>query len=218
MTDRAYYELWAPLHMRWVEWVRPVAFIGLGAMARDISHLNFTIPTLPYVDVYDKNSAFIVDLPGQEGVLEGLALARFGYRPIPLYNGTNAQPGVRSLVDNRSIQLALAWGAAPLQTLDIAAVAAPAFLLDTNRLFRYKMEAAIFDNSWDIYDQDLPSPEYFVSQGIRQIVVRSDKVHRDLARMLYKFQQRGLTILFTNGISLAAKITIKKPPRKDKFH
>ena len=44
----------------------------------------------------------IVDLPGKMGVLEGLGLAKLGYRPLPLYNGDDEAawgPRVATLTD-----------------------------------------------------------------------------------------------------------------------
>ena len=53
-------------------------------------------------------------------------------------------------MDNQTVGIALEWGAAELSKIEIEDGALPAFLLDNNRLQRYKMEDSLFDNSWDV--------------------------------------------------------------------
>lgn len=218
MTGKELFRIWAPVHKKWVDWVRPVVFVGMDDFNEAEKQHQFTIPTIDYIEEYDKHTAIIADLPGHEGVLEGLGLAKLGYRPIPLYNGTIEQANAKSLVSNKEIQKALNYGAAMLQDISLEQDAAPAFLLDSNRIFRFKTEISIFDNSWDLYDQDIPSPEYFIRNGIDRIIVRSEKISRDLQKILYKFQKKGIAILLANGYEQPQKFRIRKPPRKDKFH
>jgi len=163
-----------------------------------------------FADGFNKDTAYFLDLPSCDGVEEGLALARLGYRPIPLYNGTHAQKGVMALVDNSAIAHALLWGAEGLKTLIIANDAPPAFLLDSNRMHRHKPDVSVFDNSYDIYAQDIPSAEYFQTHGIKQIVVRGHKIHEDLSKILYGFQNKGIKILFTEGFELPRVVLINK--------
>lgn len=218
MSDKELFKLWAPRHKRWVDWVKPVVFTGIERVQPMTSPHHFVIPAISAIDYYAQDTAIIVDLPTHQGVTQGLAYAKLGYRPIPLYNGTTAPPQAMALVDQQSIQSALVWGASKLNDLAIKDDAAPVFLVDSHRIFRFKMEVSIFDNSWDLYDQDIPSPEYFLKNGIHKIIVRGDKIQRDLGKILYKFQKKGITIFFTDGHHQPQKIRIKKPPRKDKFH
>ena len=44
-----------------------------------------------------EKAAFVLDLPGAEGVLNGIALAVLGYRPVPLYNAIPLPYGARLL-------------------------------------------------------------------------------------------------------------------------
>ena len=214
MTDKELFKIWAPTNIRWTDWVRPVYFIDI----HSVPNITFTLEPLHTLDTLHQDTAIIIDLPGADGVLTGLAYAKLGYRPIPLYNGTEPQTGAKSLVNNTPIKSALLWGTTALQTLSIHPDAPPVFLLDSNRIFRYKMNPSLYDNSWDIYDQDMPSSDYLLSHGIRNIIVHSEKVQRDLTKILYKFQKKGLNILTTQGFATPQKITIKKPPKKDKFH
>jgi hypothetical protein len=100
--------------------------------------------------------------------------------------------------------------------MNITNDAAPAFLLDSNRTHRFKMNVSVFDNSWDLYDQDIPSAEYFLNNGIYKIIVRGDKVQNDIAKILYKFQKKGIMIFFTKGYDEPTEVSIKKPSRKNK--
>ena len=154
-------------------------------------------------------------LPGYESVKEGLALAELGWRPVPLYNGTSEQPGARALVDVHGIESALIWGAHKLKKLELQKSAPPAFLLDSNRLFRYKPNDSFFDNSWDIYKQDIPSAEYFLNMGINKVIVRGETINEDLAKILFEFQQKHkITIQFTQGYEAAQEVLILKPAHK----
>ena len=87
--------------------------------------------------------------------------------------------------------------------------ASPAFLTDSNRMNRYKASAGVFDNSWDVYPQDLPTAEFFINAGIDKIIVRSDILRKDLNKILYKFQIEGLKIYFTEGYEEPKLIKVK---------
>ena len=140
----------------------------------------------------------------------GLALAEKGYRPIPVYNGIEEQEGARATTDNQSIDTVLFYGAKELEKIQIPDDAPPAFLMDTNRLQRYKMDDSIFDNSWDLYPQDIPSAKYFLAQGIDKILIIGNQVSRDLKKILYDFQKKGLQIYLSDGYRVPQKIKIHK--------
>ncbi|MDL2325309.1 hypothetical protein LJC61_09245 [Ruminococcaceae bacterium OttesenSCG-928-A16] len=213
MTGREAFTIWAPVGARWVDWVRPVPFIAMDGPHSPNLILNLSVPPVMYIAGLQKDTAVFVDMPGYEAVNEGVALAKLGYRPIPLYNGTNQQPGAMPLVENHPTEAALQWGALQLQTMQIAADAPPAFLLDSNRLHRYKMDVSVFDNSWDIYFQDMPSAEYFLSHGIDKVLVRGEKIQEDLGRILHGFQKKGIEVWLTNGYNPPQKVVVKKPRR-----
>ena len=157
------------------------------------------IPENIGVEQADGKTAIIVDLPGTDSIEMGLALAKKGYRPIPVYNGVEEQQGARATTDNQSIDIALFYGAKELGKLSIPDDAPPAFLLDSNRLLRYKIDDSVFDNSWDIYPQDLPSANYMKEQGIEKILVVGDGISRDLKKILRGFQKKGLEIYRSDG-------------------
>ena len=82
--------------------------------------------------------------------------------------------------------------------------------LDKNRTNRFKMDSSVFDNSWDIYDQDMPSAEYFLKNGIKKIIVRGASIQKDLRVILYKFQKKGIQIFFTNGYEKPSRMIIRR--------
>lgn len=217
MTNKEVYRVWAPLNKKWVDWVRPVYFIHINedvAKATEIVDLELK-EKIEYLDNPEfKNAAIIVDLFGIESVKEGLLLARDkGYRPIPVYNGTDAQDGVLSSSDNDSVKIGLLWGADFLKNIEIKDDALPCFLLNTERLQRIKNTTRVFDNSWDIYHQDLPTPNYFVKNNIDKVIVVSsqNKIVVDLKRLLYPFTKKGIKIYCTNGYEEPKEVKLKKP-------
>jgi len=214
MTGREVFKTWAPVGANWVDWVRPVQFVAISGNDKANSVMSAASPIIDYLDRTQKDTAIILDLPGCDSIKEGLALAMLGFRPIPLYNGTDEQWGAMALVDNHSIRSALIWGALELEKIEIPLDAPPAFLIDSNRTHRYKMDVSVFDNSWDLYEQDMPSAACFLNNGIDKIIVRGETIQSDLSRILYKFQNQGITILFTNGYEAPTVFTIKTPRRK----
>ena len=124
--------------------------------------------------------------------------------------------GAMATVNNRAIEIGLIKGAIELKKIEIEKNAPPVFLLDSNRLNRFKMRISIFDNSWDIYNQDLPTAEYFIQNNISKIIVRAEKINGDLKKILYEFQKKKIKIFFTNGYEIPKEITIKKPSKKER--
>ena len=208
MNERELFKIWAPAGKKWVDWVRPVPFVEMKDHSKDYKLAKFEPQPIKFSIENYKDAAIIVDLPGGESVSTGIELAKLGYRPIPIYNGTMEQAGARATVDNQSIGVALAWGATMLSEIEIKDDALPAFLTDSNRLNRYKMEDELFDNSWDVYYQDLPSAEYFLKNGLKKIIIIGDFYAKDLKRIFKGFQKKGMEIYFTDGF--------EEPKRKRK--
>lgn len=216
MTGKDIFKIWAPVGAKWVDWVRPVPFVAINEYMKSYEIYDFIISNINYLSEIPENTAIIIDLPGCDSIKEGLAIAKLGFRPIPIYNGTNEQEGAMATVDNHAIEIGLIKGAIELEKLKISDVAPPVFLLDSNRTNRFKMDISVFDNSWDIYDQDIPSAEYFLKNGINKIIVRGELIQKDLSKILYKFQKEAIKILFTNGYEEPKEVMIKKPICKEK--
>lgn len=210
MTDKEMFRIWAPVGKRWTDWVRPVPFVQRSKSVKGYHAINKTAISAVNIEK-NKNAAIIIDLPDVESIVEGIALAHMGYRPIPIYNGTFEQKGSRATVDNQAIRIGLAWGANELTQIEIDDEALPVFLIDSNRMNRYKMEEALFDNSWDVYPQDLPSADYLLKNGIQEILVVGDVFSKDLKKILYSFQKKKIDIFFAKRYEVPKKVKLHRP-------
>lgn len=198
MTNKDIFKIWAPSHKKWVDWVRPVPFVTIGENIQRFYPSNITLPFIFCLE-NKKSTAIIIDLPNTQSVEAGIFLLQHGYRPIPIYNGTMEQNGVMATTDNKSIQSALIWGAVALSNIKLPDDAPPAFLTDTNRLQRHKANESVFDNSWDVYHQDLPTEDYFLNNGIEKIIVVSNKLSKDLKDIFAEYPHKKIQIFLTNG-------------------
>lgn len=216
MTDKEIYRIWAPADAKWVDWVRPVPFMSMEEDTRVFGLSEAFLPLTDFPGIQEEATAIIVDMPGAMSVQEGIALAHLGYRPIPVFNGTFPQSGARATVDNGSVAAALRRYAPELAQMELRADAMPAFLLDSNRLHRYKLEIALFDNSWDVYPQDLPSGDYFLENGVHRILVIAEELSKDLKKLLYTYQKKGIGIWWTKGYEEPKKQMIRKSLWKEK--
>ena len=210
MTNKEIYKIWAPDKKRWVDWVRPVPFINIDDSSSRKEFIDYRIPSINYLKEVLNDTALIIDIPGIDSIKEGIALAKLGYRPIPIFNGTDPPISTISTTNNQIIKPLLIWGAFELKNIKLKNDAPPVFLLDQNRLNRYKINNGIFDNSWDIYDGDLPSPKYLLENGINKIIVRSNFQAKDLRKILYKWQKNNIKIFFTNGYEEPKEVKLKK--------
>ena len=210
MTGKDIYKIWAPVNKKWVDWIRPVPFIMIDENYKVEEYCNLKEYKINYLEKYENNIAIIVDLPGLESINEGISLARLGFRPVPVYNGVVEQKDSKAVTNNYIIGEGLIWGAEKLKQIEILDDAAPAFLVDSNRMNRFKMDDSYFDNSWDLYYQDVPSSEYFLKNNINKIIIRGNKINRDLNKILFEFQKKGLEIYFTYGFDIPKKVKLKK--------
>ena len=214
MKNKDYYKLWAPTTSIWSAWVRPVLFLDIDK----VDDKNFILPDISKEIVYKEDTIYIIDLPKEESVLTGMKMLEKGYRPIALYNASPSPAKSFALVDNISIQEALKWSTDLLKEAKLNDASLPVFLLDSNRILRHKYDPSVFDNSWDLYNQDIPSPEFLKKHKIKNIIIYTDEVLRDLKRIFYDFQEKGFNIYHTIGANDLTKLNLKKPPKKDKFH
>lgn len=200
MTNKECYKIWAPFNKKWVDWVRPVPFINISENTKPINFANLLSYDLSFLDKNKENIAIIVDLPGIQNIEVGIFLAKkYGFRLVPIHNGTIEQFGSRATTDNTSIANALVWGANELSKIEIKDDAPPVFLTDTNRLDRHKIDCSIFDNSWDVYHQDLPSEDYFLKNGVSKILVISNSLSKDLKKIFKGYPKKEIQILLTDG-------------------
>ncbi len=203
--NKEIYKIWLDSNASWTEWIKPIPFIFI-----DNNHnyyLTITQKIINYI-TYQKNVAIIIDLPNIDSICEGISIASIGYRPIPLYNGTIAH-NTNSKVDNKIISAGLLEATKILRTINLTKDANPVFLLDSNRNNNYVKGNNIFDNTYDIYSQDLPSPKYFIKNNIDTIIVRTNKLQMDLKKILYTFQKENIKILLVNEYEEIKQINIK---------
>lgn len=208
-TRKEVYKVWAPENGRWSGWVRPVSFIAINENLKVQEYEEFSIPEIIYINEYKNDTAIILDLPGNKAITEGLSLAKLGYRPVPIYNGTDEQEGSECLVNNHGLEYSLMLGAEVLKQMEISLDASPVFLTDSNRMNRRKVTDSVFDNSWDVYSQDLPTYEYLKKHGIDKVIIRSDMIRKDLNKIFYKFQKNGMEIYFTEGYDEPKLVKLK---------
>ena len=207
MNKAEMFSIWAPDNSPWSCWAKPVLF----------AHLDSEMSQIPITDVavdvswapsVGERVALMLDLPGAEGALTGLALASRGYRPVPLYNAVPLPYGetlldpltskVVAAVNVAPILSALRKGAEQLAQMKLPFDAPPVFLIDANRHGDgRKMEPDEFDNRSVSFTTDFPSANFLVSQGIQRVIlVQKNCVEpqSDLAHSLRRWQDGGLKL------------------------
>lgn len=203
---------WAPEGGSWSDWAKPVIFV------QDTD----TLPADPLPDAAEPafagtvplDSAVVVDLPGADSVRAGLALAARGFRPVPLFNGTD---GPSAVIDVRPIVAALGAGVEVLTRMTLPAAAPPAFLLDSRRNGPFpEVRPGSYDNRWVTLPQDFPSASLLISRGIRTANILqhgSSAVAPDLAHVLKRWQDHGirLQVIDPQGSALPSAITVTAP-------
>jgi hypothetical protein len=210
MNQHQVHAAWAPAGAPWSPWVKPVLFAHLAppegvepaapnlpewpaaAIAAPLRDLATTAPHPFRAGFRRYDAAIVVDLPGADGLLVGLALAREGFRPVPLYN---AVPGEHAVVDLRP-HLALLVAGAPLLD-DVPLDAPPAFLLDAHRRGLRSPEPGDWDNRSVSLPTDFPSATALLGASLRRaVVVRDDgEPPLDLAMTLRAWQEEGIPLL-----------------------
>lgn len=202
------YKIWAPDDALWTQWAKPVIFVR----QPDSDGKNkLYIPVIKWIQSVDSHTMIIVDLPSQSGVLETLALAHLGYRPVPLYNGVSAQYS-KTIVNVKDIAKALYIGADELIRNNIRPDAPPIFMLDSNRMTGSGKKRGTYDNRWCVFPQDMPSSAFLIKEGINKVIVRSESIQNDLSHILYRYQNEGISIYLCNGEEIK-DIPVAKPSR-----
>jgi hypothetical protein len=208
------FAIWAPDGALWSEWAKPMAFVQAGDMMAADPVPDSALPGWPGPD--ERGSIVIVNLPGAAAVYAGLSLAERGFRPVPLFNGTD---GPAAVVDVSVIARVLAGGAARLKRTVIAANAPPAFLIDSRRGGTADaVRPGAYDNRWVVLPQDFPSGALVASRGFTTAALIQDgtlAIPEDLAHVLRRWQESGIRIRAIDVASgqTAESLTVPKPPR-----
>lgn len=209
MRGKEIYKIYAPNGAKWTDWVRPVPFVAIDTYNRK-PIADWMERKAMFLKNYQQDTAIFVDLPGKESIELSIDLAYKGYRPIPIFNGTDEQPGSQATTNTYLIVSCLINGSEKLKNIKLDNNANPAFLLDSYRTNRYRAKESIFDNSWDLYKQDIPSAEYFKQNGITKIIIVGDAIQRDLKKIFLKFQEKGIDIYLTDGYTFPQKVKLTK--------
>jgi hypothetical protein len=208
MNDNlAAYKSWAPDNTLWAAWAKPVLFVNPAYGGAEME-----IPAADWLEETSGETMIILDLPGKNGIEEGLALALAGYRPVPLYNGVNG-PNPESMIVNVSdIVISLYQGAEILKSINLGADAPPVFLLDFNRMNGKGKQRGKYDNRWCVFPQDMPSASFLAEHGIKKIILRAKdgKIQDDLSHILCRYQKQGIKIyMFEQTLK---EIKVSTPP------
>jgi hypothetical protein len=171
MNKNAVFEAWAPSGARWSDWVKPVLFATLPEDIADDAESEPGIDFELTPAFSAPGVALVIDLPREDSVAVGLALALRGIRPVPLFNALPG--GASSLVDVSGIQRALVASAGALRRAALAPDAPPAFLLDALRREwrRALSERICFDNRSISVVADFPSADTLRKRGISRVLL-----------------------------------------------
>jgi hypothetical protein len=195
MTSQDCFAIWAPDEALWTEWAKPVAFAGAAMPQGGEPPLEPPALQIPGMPESWTQSAIVVDLPGEQAVGVGIALAERGYRPVPIFNGTE---GPNAVIAVEPITRALGLGAEALNLISLAPDARPAFLLDSRRSDAAgAKDPGRYDNRWVVLPQDFPSAAFLGSRDIREVVVVQRETltpAADLTHVLYRWQQAGIRL------------------------
>jgi len=222
MNKEEVYRIWAPSDAPWSRWVKPVLFSLMDSRfdVRGPIITRFNTQWVPS----PRQVAIIVDLPGEDGVLWGLQLARWGYRPIPLYNALPFPPSEKMYpatrpectVDVVPIFAALYRDAPALDEIRLPVDAPPAFLLDADRrIAKRDPQPGTFDNRSVCFSTDFPSAGFLSSQQITQVILfqRGTDVAGDLLLVLLEWQKAGIRLLRKDPVDSAPpKPVVLEPP------
>lgn len=209
MRGKEIYKIYAPIGAKWTEWVRPVPFVAIDIYNREPTY-DWVERNILSVQQYENDTAIFIDLPGKDSIELGISLAKIGYRPIPLFNGTDEPVGTEATIDTYLIERCLINGSEKLKNIPLKKDANPAFLLDSMRTNRYRAKECIFDNSWDLYKHDIPTAEYFKRSGINKIIIIGNTIQRDLRKIFFEFQNKGIKFYLTDGYNSIKKVILKK--------
>jgi len=145
----------------------------------------------------------IVSARGAAAVEYGVALAKLGYRPVPLFNACPMPPImgpeiVRSAIDARAIVDALIVGADLLTQTTLPPDAPPAFLVDALRLTpAAPIDENTFDNRSVLFASDFPSVKFLRTHGITRALLVHDNtlpIGDDLLHALAPWKAGGLPV------------------------
>ncbi len=222
MTGKDLYEIWAPAWDEWSPWVKPVLFAEIEEPVSDTAPADVLRESDLHCGLgFRRDTAIVVDLPGQQSLTAAFSLAKDGYRPVPLFNTTSGRrqgmapfscvlPDISALVQRLSVR-------PPDYVCNtIVGDNPPAFLLDSRRLQGERGPTpGMYDNRWMVFPQDFPSARFLGSRGITQAVVIQGTIFpaEDLTHVLLRWKEGGITIYLQNaGEESSVRLVDLQPP------
>jgi hypothetical protein len=216
MSNLELFRIWAPQDRVWSQWAKPVLF-AQNELLMETPETSFEWPSLNLPN--DRETALIVDLPRDESIRFGIAAARIGYWPVPLFNCAFTTGAV---LDVRPMFRRLQAGAEELTRTNVPQGAPPAFLVDSKRLDPdTPLFPGSFDNRYIMLPQDFPSAGFLKAHGIRRALwtrtppgeIRWNPAQKeDLAHVLRRWQEGGIEIFEWHlGDSDMRRINVPKP-------
>ena len=192
LTGEELFGIWAPVESPWSRWAKPVLFAQFDHAAEIPANPELGDETDERLPVMRRDLAVIADLHGPKAVRVGLALARRGYRPVPLFNATIGYP---PLVDVRPTLDMLRAAAVPLKDIRCKPDEPPVFLIDADRMQGVPVPNR-YDNRSVVLPQDFPSGTFLLSRGIREVLVitSGSEAREDLEHVLRRWQEAGLRL------------------------
>jgi hypothetical protein len=211
MEASVLYRIWAPANSVWSKWATPALFGPVppqdlppparnGALAKNLSSF-----------VPQDAIAVFIDLPADLSIEAALLMAERGYRPVPVIN---AVFGESAAIDMPQVFRALCAWTPILSRLPIAQNAQPAFFIDRNRA-KDVLHPHELDNRWLIFQEDLPSAEFLIEQGIREILLIQESYGQpaaDLRKILMGYQDKGIAVFVKSSKDIAAPKPIRVLP------
>ncbi len=229
MTGKEAYEIWAPAGGLWSPWVAPAFFAGISCKAGIPEQAIVRAEPAWMSQISPQRAAILVDLSGPETITAGLALARMGFRPVPIINaapgskvlgeGWTSGIGDTPVVDMQSLVDALCVATRAVQSINLDPHAPPAFLLDSRRLSTSQaVRTGMFDNRWMVFPEDFPSAQKLKHHNILSVLViqpERRQPQEDLAHVLRRWQENGIQILALDAANPAPAqgIQINRPSR-----
>jgi hypothetical protein len=216
------FEAWAPSGGRWTPWAKAIVFAHVDGVVGELpSAPSWAVPELFSVDARGadyrtsagaRRAAIVLDLPGAEGVSAAVALARCGWRPVPLYA---ALPSADAVVPMYEIVRALLAGAEELRRMTVPADAPPAFVLDARRAGHSSMaRPGSFDNRSGVFTTDVPSASRLREAGMTEVVLVQEGIdapRSDLARVLAGWQKAGIALRLLRADRVATPTELRVP-------
>ena len=197
MSNLELFKIWAPEERVWSQWAKPILFAQNAVLMEHLQHLS----PWPSLDLpNDHGTALVIDLPREKSVDYGIAAARIGYWPVPLFN---CAFNIGAVLDVRPVVSKLQSGAEELTRINVPAEAPPAFLVDSRRMNTdVPLLPGNFDNRYIVLPQDFPSAGFLGAHGINRALwirtapgeTRPGSSKDDLHHVLRRWQEGGIEI------------------------